>query len=57
MSASDVEFFAERAAEERAAAARSASRTAQAIHSELAERYEAVVRAFRPLIDRAGGGH
>jgi hypothetical protein len=50
MGASDVEFFAQRAAEERAAAARSASGTAKAVHAELAERYEAVVRAYRPLV-------
>ena len=54
MSASDVEFFAQRAAEERAAAARSAGHVAKAVHAELADRYEAVVRAYRPLVTRGG---
>ena len=54
MSASDVEFFAQRAVEERAAAARSAGHVAKAIHAELADRYEAVARAYRPLVARGG---
>ena len=49
MTDSDVDHFARRAREERAAAEFSRDARAASSHAALADRYEAVVRAYRGL--------
>jgi hypothetical protein len=53
----DLDYFRRRAAEERAAADNAArpDRTYRSAHDELADRYEAVVRAYCSLIGRTTG--
>ena len=50
MSEVDLNFYSRRAAEERQAAQAARDPRAAHSHAKLAERYEAVVRAYRPLM-------
>ena len=56
MSCNDVEYYRRRAASERTMAQAAASRDAAAVHNELAERYERLVRATeRPTLHLSSG--
>lgn len=45
----DIEYFAGRARQERDAAARAVNARAASLHAELAERYDAVAKAYAAL--------
>ena len=56
MSCNDIEYYRRRAETERTLASSAASQEAAAVHDELAERYERLVRAAkRPTLHVASG--